>query len=537
MAAETGDGPGFEADGSLWRRRLKGWLFEGALGLATLFGVLVLGVLFVLIGLDAFGPEAAAPEWYLLYAGTLVAPLSAYTLYVRRRPAVADVNARAFAVVFGSLVFALVVYAVPAALDPYDVLIHAAFAVVPSLSVVAYGRRYGEGRLTGPGVPVTFFAGLGLGWLVYEPVSAALGELDDWIAFVVLVTVPVAGVMGALAGRRWNRRTGLGTAGLVVLGALLTTFVALGRGIDPSLWLVLASGFVAPVAFLVVDTLDRHPEGRVGLLGPAILVGGLLLGVWIEGKAGIAGLDAWLTPTLLLESWSDFRPEQAGIYPQLLGSIMIVSLMTLMAFPVGVGAAVYLEEYAPKAGWGGVLADVVDVNISNLAGVPSVVYGLLGLALAREVFDLTPGILIIAAMTLALLVLPIVIVSAQEALRSVPDEYRRGSYGLGGSRWQTVRNVVLPEALPGILTGTILAIGRAIGETAPLVMIALATTRFSPPDGLFSGATALPLQIFAAKGHNVPEYRTGVVAAASIVLLTLMLLMNATAILIRSRFD
>jgi len=166
-----------------------------------------------------------------------------------------------------------------------------------------------------------------------------------------------------------------------------------------------------------------------------------------------------------------------------------------------------------------------------------VVYGLLGLALFRQVFGLQPGILIAAAATLGLLSLPIVIVASQEALRSVPNEYRLGSYGMGASRWQTLRNVVLPEAVPGILTGTILALGRAIGETAPLVMIGVATTRFSPPNGLFSGATALPLQIFAAAGNAKPEYRTGVLAAAAIVLLVLMLVMNATAILIRNRYE
>jgi len=291
------------------------------------------------------------------------------------------------------------------------------------------------------------------------------------------------------------------------------------------------------VGYLVVDTIENDPEGRVGLLGPALLAGGILVGATIESTVGIAGLDSWLTPTLLAESWSDFRPEQAGIYPQIVGSMMIVGIMTFLSFPVGVCAAIYLEEYAPEGGLRGRLASVLDVNISNLAGVPSVVYGLLGLALFRQVFGLTPGIVIAGSVTLGLLILPIVIVAAQEALRSVPNELRQASYGLGASRWQTVRNVVLPEAVPGILTGTILALGRAIGETAPLVMLGLATTRFSVPDGLFSAAAALPLQIFAAKGNNIPEYRSGVVAAASIVLLVLLLAMNATAILIRNRYQ
>jgi phosphate transport system permease protein len=536
MATETE--PGEIAGGTgLWVRRLKGRVFEALLVAATLSGLIALGALFVLIGTDALGPTAAEPAWYLVYFGTLVAPISAYTLYVRRHPAIADVNARTFGVVVGTLSVSLVAYAVPAALDPYDVAIHWVFAAAPPFAVLAYSHLYGGNHLTGPAVPLSVIVGLAVSVVLFDPLDAFASGLPDWIAFALIVTVPVAGVLGVLARRIWTDRAGLVAAGLVGVAALATVATAEARGLDPSLWLALVSGFVVPVGFLVVETVDRHPEGRPGLFGPVILVSGILLGAWIEGRFGIAGLDTWLNPTLVFESWSDFRPEQAGIYPQLLGSIMIVSLMTLLSFPVGVGAAIYLEEYAPKTGWGGRLATVLDVNISNLAGVPSVVYGLLGLALFRQGFGLTPGILIAAAVTLGLLILPIVIVSAQEALRGVPDEYRNGSYGLGASRWQTVRNVVLPEAVPGILTGTILAIGRAIGETAPLVMLALATTRFSPPVGLFSGATALPLQIFAAAGNNQPEFRTGVLAAAAVVLLSLMLLMNATAIVIRNRYQ
>jgi phosphate transport system permease protein len=536
MARGHAEGRPTEAEPSLWWRRLKGRVFEAVLVGATLVGLLALVLLFALVGLDALGLTAAAPQWYLLYVAVLVAPVSAYTLYVRQRPAAAAVNARAFAVAVGGIAISLVAYAVPAALEPYDVAIHAVFAVAPPLMVLGYARSAGESHLTGPAVPVAALVGLAASVALFEPLDALVGGLPVWVAYLVLVTLPVAGLVGGLATRLWSRSVGQGAASLVVGGGLGAVALARYLGVAPSLWLVLASGVAAPVGLLVAHTLDRHQAGRVGLLGPPLLVAGFLVAAWLEGQLGVAGPESWLTPTLLLESWSDFRPEQAGIYPQLLGSIMIVGLMTVMAVPVGVGAAVYLEEYAPATGWRGLLATVLDVNISNLAGVPSVVYGLLGLALFRQGLGLTPGILLAAATTLALLILPIVIVAAQEALRSVPDEYRRGSYGMGASRWQTVRNVVLPEALPGILTGTILAIGRAIGETAPLVMIALATTRFSPPEGLFSGATALPLQIFAAKGNNIPEYRTGVVAAAAIVLLALMLLMNATAILIRNRY-
>ncbi len=160
-----------------------------------------------------------------------------------------------------------------------------------------------------------------------------------------------------------------------------------------------------------------------------------------------------------------------------------------------------------------------------------------GLRLVQQALGLYPGLVVAGSVTLGLLILPIVIVASQEALRSVPDEFRQAASGLGASRWQTTRRVVLPEAFPGILTGTILAIGRAIGETAPLVMLSFATTTFSAPNGLLDDGTALPLQIFAAKANDIPEYRTGVVAAAAIVLLVLMLVLNATAILLRNRYQ
>ena len=197
------------------------------------------------------------------------------------------------------------------------------------------------------------------------------------------------------------------------------------------------------------------------------------------------------------------------------------------------GAAIYLEEYAPANR----LTKLIQVNIANLAGVPSVVYGLLGLALFLKTLGMDRGLVIAASVTLGLLILPIVIVSAQEALRSVPDSHRQASYGMGASKWQTVRNVVVPEALPGILTGTILALGRAIGETAPLVMIGVATTVFAPPTGLFEKATALPLQIFAWASFPQPEFRFGVVAASVVVLLGLLLLLNGAAIFVRYRYQ
>ncbi|MBS3760531.1 MAG: phosphate ABC transporter permease PstA, partial [Halodesulfurarchaeum sp.] len=292
-----------------------------------------------------------------------------------------------------------------------------------------------------------------------------------------------------------------------------------------------------PVGYVLGLTVLTGPAGRIGVLGPFVLVGGVLVGATLERQLGIQGLESFLTPALLLNSWDGLHASNAGVYPQIVGSIVVVGFMALLAFPVGISAAVYLEEYAPKSGWGGRLATLLEVNIANLAGVPSVVYGLLGLALFRNTFGFGTGIVVSASGTLGLLILPIVVVSAQEAIRSVPDSLREASYGMGASRWQTLRNVVFPEAIPGILTGTILALARAIGETAPLVIIAVATTTYTPPEGLFSSATALPLQIFAARSNVDPSFRHGIVPATAVVLLVLMLVMNATAVAVRNRYE
>jgi phosphate transport system permease protein len=544
MATETD--PTFEGDAGLWRRKLAGQAFESLLVASTLVGVLALVALFVVIGNDAFGPSAAEPAWFLLYFGTLVAPISVYTLLVRRDEAASSINGLSFMTVFGSLIGSAVVFAVVDAVRPHDVAIYLVFGSLFPAIVFAYARNR-ESHYTGPALPLSVLVGLVTARALYAPVNSVIAIVADWIMFLVVVTVPVAAGLGLFVTWRWSRRYGVVTAVAVLAAALATAGGAITQGIDPAVWVVLVSGVVGPVAVVSLDTIQRRDSGRYGLLGPWILVGGIVAGASLERQLGIEGLDAWLTPTLLLNSWSSFRPEQAGIYPQLVGSILVVGTMAFLAFPVGVGAAIYLEEYAPSTGWRGRLATALDVNISNLAGVPSVVYGLLGLSLFQNFFGiapwlppalgLRPALVIAAAVTLGLLILPIVIVSSQEALRSVPDELRQGSYGLGASRWQTIRNVVLPEAVPGILTGMILALGRAIGETAPLVIIGVATTTYSAPEGVFGSAAALPLQIFASAANSIPAYRTGVVAAASVVLLVTMLVMNSTAILIRNRYE
>ena len=204
-----------------------------------------------------------------------------------------------------------------------------------------------------------------------------------------------------------------------------------------------------------------------------------------------------------------------------------------LSFPIGVGAALYLEEYAPDNRY----TRFIDVNISNLAGVPSVVYGLLGLGLFVTRLGQPSGTILVGGATLALLILPIVIISAQEALRAVPDSLRQASFGMGATRWQTVRGVVLPRALPGILTGTILALGRAIGETAPLIMIGAVATKYTPPSGLLDTLTAMPLQIYTWAFLPSEEFRYGVVAAGVVTLLIVLLSMNSIAILVRNKYQ
>jgi phosphate transport system permease protein len=217
----------------------------------------------------------------------------------------------------------------------------------------------------------------------------------------------------------------------------------------------------------------------------------------------------------------------------LVGSIFVVSLVALFSLPLGVGAAIYLEEYAEDNFY----KRFIEMNISNLAGVPSIVYGLLGLGLFVSTLGMSHGTIIVGAFTLTLRILPIVIVSSQEAVRAVPVSHRYASYGLGATKWQTIRSVVLIESVPGIMTGMILALANAMGETAPLIMIGAATSIFTAPRGFFSSFSAMPLQIYAWSDFPSEEFRRGVTPAAIVVLLFVLLAMNAMAIYIRNRYS
>ncbi len=237
----------------------------------------------------------------------------------------------------------------------------------------------------------------------------------------------------------------------------------------------------------------------------------------------------WLTTTFLTSYPSRF-PAKAGILPALVSSIWLIALTALFSVPIGVGAAVYLEEYAKASRW----RSLVQLNISNLAGVPSIVYGILGLGLFVRALMLQRSILA-GALTLTLVVLPIIILAAQEALRAVPDSIRRASYALGATRWQTVRYQVLPASLPGIMTGVILAISRALGEAAPLVAIGAATFITFIPSSPRDEFSSLPVQIFDWASRPQAEFRD-VAGAGIIVLLSLLIVMNAGAVFVRYRY-
>lgn len=224
-------------------------------------------------------------------------------------------------------------------------------------------------------------------------------------------------------------------------------------------------------------------------------------------------------------------PEQAGIKSALWGSIWLLLLTAGFSFPIGVSAAIYLHEFAPRTR----LTTIIQTNISNLAGVPSIIYGLLGLELFVRALQLERS-LIAGALTMTLLVLPIIIVAAQEALRAVPDSMREASYALGATKIETIWHHVLPLALPGILTGNILALSRAIGETAPLITLGALTFVAFLPDSLSSPFTALPIQIFNWVSRPQAAFHERA-AAAIIVLLALLLVMNAGAIFLRNRYQ
>ncbi|MGV0107744.1 phosphate ABC transporter permease PstA [Nostoc sp. DSM 114167] len=289
------------------------------------------------------------------------------------------------------------------------------------------------------------------------------------------------------------------------------------------------------------DSLDSAAEftdnvesrETLGKVFEVLFLLGLLIGLFILALLLFDilkdGLGRFLSPGFLTETPSRF-PDQGGIRPAIVSSILLGLVVILVTVPIGVGAALYLEEYAPKAWW----TAIIEINISNLAGVPSIVYGLLGLGVFNYLLGFGPA-LISGALTLSLLSLPVIIVTAREAIRSVPDSLRNASYGLGVTKWRTISNHVIPYAVPGILTGVIISVSRAIGDAASLIVVgAVGFLTFNP--GLFQRFMALPIQIYSYITRPEPGFASAA-AATIIALLILILALNGVAIYIRQRFS
>ena len=257
-------------------------------------------------------------------------------------------------------------------------------------------------------------------------------------------------------------------------------------------------------------------------------IGVLILGILLfhVTQEGIQWLD--------LQFLSDFPsrfPAKAGIHSALIGTLWLISLTALFSVPIGIGAGLYLEEFTKKSR----ISQFVDLNISNLAGVPSIVYGMLGLVIFVRWFEFNQSVLA-GSLTMSLLILPVIIISTREALRAVPNTIRQAAFALGATRWQTIYAHVLPAAFPGILTGIILALSRAIGETAPLIMIGALTYVAFVPDGPMDDFTALPIQIFNWASRPQQQFHE-LAAAGILVLLFVLLLMNSIAVFIRHRLE
>jgi len=250
-------------------------------------------------------------------------------------------------------------------------------------------------------------------------------------------------------------------------------------------------------------------------------LGALVYDVFTDGFARLS----WS----FLTNIASRRADQAGVYHAMMGTIWVITLTAAMALPVGVGAAIFLEEYGSRSR----TARFIELNIANLAAVPSIIYGLLGLGLFVRLLGMGQSVMAGAA-TLALLALPVVILATREALRAVPSSIREGSYALGATKWQTIWHQVLPMAMPGVLTGMILALSRAIGETAPLITIGALTYIPFAPDTVWSKFTVLPIQIFNWASRPQAEFKANA-AAGILVLLALLLSMNAIAVVVRDR--
>ncbi len=279
-----------------------------------------------------------------------------------------------------------------------------------------------------------------------------------------------------------------------------------------------------------ISLARRHRKAKLfSMFCGMVTWSGVLLLVVLLYQVSIDGFR-WLD-WQFIDSFPSRFPERAGIKSALVGTIWLICLVALISIPVGVSTALYLEEFAGK----GKISKIIEVNIANLAGVPSIVYGILGLAIFVRYMALERS-LVSGALTMSLLILPVIIIASREAIKTVPMSIRYAAYSLGATKWQTAWAHVLPASFPGIMTGVILALSRAIGETAPLIMIGALTFVAFLPEGPMDSFTALPIQIYNWVSRPQQEFHE-LAAAGIIILLTVLLLMNATAIYIRNKTE
>lgn len=571
--------------------RVKGTVFEYLSLGASFVGIVMLAVLLVYVSLDAFDLPNASPEWLLTYFVTLVLPIVGFFVYsadderVTRRVVIALVGGlvltfvvfrgfetfvrpiprlnwqlaymfavafpvAGYAVVSGSSgrvgkvgfgflgrlvggsalgVASILLFVV---LDYRLWLLAYTLGVLPAVGVVLYSRRNPKSPVSLLVVP-TAIVGFVVASLLQDAVPT---DVSRFAVYVWTLVVPASAGVSLLLSDTTDRRrfvaTAVGTLALVA-GVAVALGSTTGIQTPNAVLFVLAVGF--PTVAYLRKVLDEK-KGRVGLVLPFVVAGGIVVGTLVVETMGFGAPDPWLDYSFLTQVHSQL-PERAGFYPAIIGSVFIVAMVAVFSFVLGVGTAVFLEDYAPDEGKLGALARVIQVNVANLAAVPSIVYGLLGLGVFVNLLGFGLGTGVTAALTLSLLILPITIISAREAVRSVPDSMRQASYAMGATRWQTTKNVVLPQALPGIFTGIILALGRAIGETAPLIMIGAPHIVFSAPESVWDKMSAMPMQIFVWSSSAQTEFRYGVLAAGVVALLIILLGMNATAIILRNRSE
>lgn len=516
--------------------RVRGQLFKAICLGATLLALLSVFVLLLYVANDAFQPFSADPGWLLTFAATLLVPvLGAMGYYYTRDTRGGETATIALGLPIVSLLLtggAFITF--KHVVSVYQWLSILVALAVAAPIVYAHSHVRTEADLERLAVLVAVPA-LTL-YLIPDLILSLPMLPTQSLALLGSFVVPVSLAVGwYIRKRRESDRDGAIAGALILVGAAAGLGAAPVVGISPFVWMLLVTVTGVPVG-LYVESIVRRGAGVSGIAFPFVVVGGLLAGIFLTDTLGFAGPTPWLDWGFLTNP-SSRTPEDAGFYPPLVGSVMMLLVIVVSAFPVGVGAAIYLEEYAPERGRWGRVVDLIEVNISNLAGVPSVVYGVLGLALFIRQGGFGSGTALVGGFTVGLLILPIVIISSQEAIRAVPDSMRQASYGMGATKWQTTRNVVLPEALPGVMTGNILAMGRAIGETAPLLIIGAPAVVRIAPDSFTNKFSAMPRQIYTWSSEIDPAFQHGVLAAGVMTLLVVLLMMNGAAIIIRNKYQ